>query len=931
MGNNCFSSNGTTNRLKENSKRLDEQLQISQREDKPQENEFIALIVHKETLPYCEKIINFLFEYHLSLRTLHFYILSQIKRLVLLTNEIHHHCIETKFNDYDYNHDRYKQSYRIRCQHSCNMIMNQLTEDSPITREIAKRIVTLFNDRGISNTVDLVRSIFRVSKCGDDNDHDNDNDSADFDGYQTKIKQKMKELLAVTKIDVEFCDYFANNILDYCEMRCHRHKSSNDDWDWNYKYHRHHLAVNWMLKSNEKGNDYNTSNCGTGKTNINMHNYKYDCQLLKKHIIKENNGQPLCSWINYKHIYFLLGNETQIVLFNIDNPKCDINLSLIWYKQVIIKSFGTIIFCLPLSWFEKIQRYDKSNEYVVDSVRKVRTSPGIKLPLSDESCRKLMNIIHFYRKIIDYDNNRHVICQKWIKSMPSNSFYDPNDNYRGGMMKKQQTAQYSKNFIIPKKTFWIIPDFDNFEWKNHNYNYKNSNINVNVNIDINKRIYTKKELGLIDHLLRWRNKPLKKLNKQLKRFYDLEGKNISEKVNYYGFDIDADLSNVEKSEHEKHERIIRYHQFCEARSDLNGQLMRHISNIGDLFGDCDDENVYYKNALNYGSSSIRSHLNDWYFYKHKVYSNFYKKYQELNKYLEAFGRNRYGSSNIIRNYNMIDTNWGRYIYMTDSNENVSGGDRDKKMAHIRCNKYDLCPLHYRNNAKKDSIGWYWIGSYDSQSDNFMEDLIRDMNCKNEYYRIFLNYPSFYSSYYGGNARDGIDAHLKLSGKIMTRVFGSRSRFDLDYISRNKRFCEEESFRYNNKIEQLFDYCENIIYYNLRYYADDKGNKAGLCVERVLNFGYYDRFINILKSKKFFDKIKIYDKHKKIQLMGCVASIDLDIFDEFDYDNYVRIAFQDWNMSIIGLIGNSKNRRVAMEKNVYGKGSCRGTRWKLWAD
>ena len=36
-----------------------------------------------------KKIINFLFEYHLSLRMLHFCILSQIKRLVFLTNEIH--------------------------------------------------------------------------------------------------------------------------------------------------------------------------------------------------------------------------------------------------------------------------------------------------------------------------------------------------------------------------------------------------------------------------------------------------------------------------------------------------------------------------------------------------------------------------------------------------------------------------------------------------------------------------------------------------------------------------------------------------------------------------------------------------------------------------------------------------------------------------
>ena len=660
MGNNCFSPNTATKRLKENSKRLDEQLQISQREDKPQENEFIALIVHKETLPYCEKIINFLFEYHLSLRTLHFYILTQMKRLVLLSSEIHQYSINTKFNDYDYNRHKYKQSYRIRCPHSCNMIMNQLTQDSPITREIAKRIVTLFNDRGITNTVNLIQSIFTVSTC--DNDHD---------GYQTKIKEKMKQLLSVTKIDVEFCNYFVNNILDYCEMRCHRHKSSSDDCDWDHKYHRHHLAVNWKSNSNDNGNN----NYGTGKRNM----YKYDCQLLKKHIIKENNGESLCCWVNYKHIYFLLGNETQVVLFNIDNPKCNINLSLNWYKQVIIKSFGTIIFCLPLSWFEKIRHYNYG-------------STGIKLPSNDESCGKLMDILDFYSKIIDYDNIRHVLCEKWIKSMPPESFYDPSDSFRAEMFKKQHSAKYLENFIIPKKTFWIIPDFDNFEWKNNNIG------STNINININKKIYTQKELGLIDHLLRWRNKRLEKLNKRLKRFYDLEGKNISEKMNFYGFDIDVDLSNVEKSNREKHEKVIRCFEFYQARVGFNRKLMRHIGKFSDFFSDCDDENIYYKNILNYNSSIVLD-WNNWYIYKGEVYSNFYAKYQQLSKYLDGFGRNRYGTNNILH-YTMFTRDWARYVYMTDSNENVSGGDRDKRMAHIRYNKYDLCSLHYRNYAAK---------------------------------------------------------------------------------------------------------------------------------------------------------------------------------------------------------------------------------------
>ena len=211
----------------------------------------------------------------------------------------------------------------------------------------------------------------------------------------------------------------------------------------------------------------------------------------------------------------------------------------------------------------------------------------------------------------------------------------------------------------------------------------------------------------------------------------------------------------------------------------------------------------------------------------------------------------------------------------------------------------------------------------------MQDTVREMNGKNDYYRIFLNYPSFYSTCYNVN---GIDGHKRMSQKIMTRVLGAHTRFRFETVMPTpvRRFCEDQSFRYSDEIEQLFDYCENIIFYNLREYLNDKGNGARLCVERVMNFGYYNRFINIVKSKELFDKVKIYDKHKKIQLMGCAASTDLDIFDEFDYDNYVRIAFQDWNVSIIGLIGNSTNRRIAMKKNIFNGGDG-DKRWKLLSD
>ena len=41
---------------------------------------------------------------------------------------------------------------------------------------------------------------------------------------------------------------------------------------------------------------------------------------------------------------------------------------------------------------------------------------------------------------------------------------------------------------------------------------------------------------------------------------------------------------------------------------------------------------------------------------------------------------------------MTNDEWLRYIYITDSNENIIG-NRDKQLAYLR---YDLCPMEFRN-------------------------------------------------------------------------------------------------------------------------------------------------------------------------------------------------------------------------------------------
>ena len=90
----------------------------------------------------------------------------------------------------------------------------------------------------------------------------------------------------------------------------------------------------------------------------------------------------------------------------------------------------------------------------------------------------------------------------------------------------------------------------------------------------------------------------------------------------------------------------------------------------------------------------------------------------------------------------------------------------------------------------------------------------------------------------------------------------------------------------------------------------------LIVERCYDFIYKQRLLLLIKNKNLFLKNNknmfnqfMQNKNKTKQ---CHMITKDDINDEFDFENYLRIAFTDWNLITISQIIRSTNHRRCTE-------------------
>ena len=158
----------------------------------------------------------------------------------------------------------------------------------------------------------------------------------------------------------------------------------------------------------------------------------------------------------------------------------------------------------------------------------------------------------------------------------------------------------------------------------------------------------------------------------------------------------------------------------------------------------------------------------------------------------------------------------------------------------------------------------------------------------------------------------IDEHLAENNHNQGTLVG----LPIDEIPINRLLKNMLNFEYCDEIERLFEYAENKI--DREFNLIDKSNDdIGLSIERVLCFGFKDRLNKIIKNISLFVDNGInsnsvnnnsnnngnnVNKNTKRQFESMVRIVDQG--DEFEYENYVRLALNDWNFSILALFNKS---------------------------
>ena len=785
-----------------------------------------ALLTCNETVSYCDDIVDYLFKYHLSQATLHYNIMSQLRQLIQFTHELHEysmfHNIESSLFDIE------------NSKHSCQLIMDQLTEDSPITPEVGKAISIIFEDNAIQHCITIIKMVQDCTKNENDRNDRNDrsSNSININIINNRYNQELLNYVSLKLlegeywIDISFCEYFFENIMHYSARICRNNRNYsplifNDKTLIDYKLLKNHVTMKNGITRKLCHCDYTTdttihSNCNCNSNSNGIRN---------KAIAREQAQQ--------RNIRFMLETEGKIVIFNIDDDNYDRSsiLSLGWYKK-ILSTFSSIIFCLPLSWFDKIQQ-ELESTYMISPSRETR--------LSFDKMKQ------FYQDIVNYDNQRYSYWNKnnLQKEKAKNEYI----NKHGWRHIPSHLYLYPFN-KGPCKSIWIIPDLEN--------------IDINVNVTA----YSDLENKLIESLLDWK-KVFPKYIKKLKAIASADGININS---------NNSIINVYSTE-------VRQ---C---------------------------NVYFKNLINY--TSIRGDI--W------------------SKLRRQCFNDGYGMMRFHRRYRNSYRRVGAHALTNEEKEQAG----EKSYLHDSNMKHDLNSVYRQRNQ----CFFHW--SYNNAGTRMIHDP------RLEYFRIYLNYPTLYkhnqSVYrYYQEYRDGDDMNVLMmrhrNGDIVThrdlvshlRVMDGLCRLvsrkwtnsqindynhwfgnSIEADSNNRRLNDMFNFVYCDKIEKLFKYGEEMID-NQFDVIDNSHQDIGITIERAICFGFKNRLNTILKNKYLFVDRDAKTKTKKeneTKRFGHMV-VGNDSGDEFDFENYVRLALNDWNFSLLSLFKkSSRNSRAPFRTTV----------------
>ena len=776
-------------------------------------NRNVALMVYNETLPYCNEMIEHLFRYHLSFRTLHFYIIQQIKRLCKITTLLHQYLIK---NASSFTNDQTK--FKISNHHSYNVINTLITETALITTEIVRSIIVLWKDKGIVQTFELIKKI-------------------NIDDKTCKINQKLanylSDVLVEYPIDVQFCEYFMNNILDYVR----------------FSHGSYYLPAKDNLIFNQK--------------------HWIDYKLLKQHIIDENKGLPLCYGNKYSFVCFCVPHyDCRIVIFNMDSKEMS-NTKLIKFYQKVLITFNHMIFGLPLSMFQVLKYCGEFR----DTQKKTMAT----------------SIANDYKKLIDkwkkFQKFESEIFQYRATRVKRYNFLEE------GYAKKRNelTQRYGYGVSIPKElhairvhhpsiTHWLIPDLENIITikskmdkiqrdnekisvdvdcargsKTGNFNYR---MNGNRSIDI-KPLLGDKEKSFVNHLLNWKDK--------------------------FGLFIKKKGKHEESEEKELDEANINYRRVVYIRYD-------------------------------------RINASWWIKLKKFVFL------KDIKCMMELKSTRMYAYNHV----HLINTDLSKLV------ENDINGDDELERKTVSNELKSNLQLFSQNNNKQECLNSVWKHClqclylqipfcYNSYCPTMFHNRL-------EYLRIFLNYPSVYSSdrliALRRMIQDGRNMISYLQYPPFINHFTATNTFYTNFThdSRNCscRLYVQQNVSISHYLQQLFATSEQLMFKNM---PKPSGNiripnlVGGLYIERCYLLVYKFRLQQLLQRKnEFISKSEKQDNNHSDYTYFELHDDQLnDIFNEneFEFENYLRLAFNDYNFAILGLFSKAiKSRKVYSSYNPH---------------
>lgn len=242
----------------------------------------IGIVVVKESTSEVNEWINTLFRFHLSHKTLHFYIIFELKKLIKICQMMSTMNYKSNLN--------HSNEFCVSNAHSLNIIKNMVTEDATINGEISRAIAALWKDRAIVKTFELIKILYKQTTDQDINTNKFKNKKQLL--YLTQLsnvlfkndlKRARKQKNSEYTINVQFCEYFFTNCKNYSITI-----AENLRYAWNATVTTGGYPIIFDQKT------------------------WIDYKLLKNHIIEQNNGQPLC--YAGKNLYFHIWKLSHMIL-----------------------------------------------------------------------------------------------------------------------------------------------------------------------------------------------------------------------------------------------------------------------------------------------------------------------------------------------------------------------------------------------------------------------------------------------------------------------------------------------------------------------------------------------------------------------------------------------------------------------------------------